>query len=84
MTRVALLTRDPGPEQIPPFNALVERIDLRVLFLRERNPDRPFRPHREELRFDWAVLPGIDFTSRRRWIVLTAASFARCAARKPS
>lgn len=70
MTRVALLTEIPAPYRIPLFNALAERVDLRVLFLRERNPDRPFDLHRDELRFDWAVLPGLDFMALGRWVVL--------------
>jgi len=72
MTRVTLLTEIPAPYRIPLFNALAERVDLRVVFLRERNPDRPFRLHREELRFDWCVLPGTDVTVGGRWIVLNA------------
>lgn len=70
MTRVALLTEIPAPYRIPLFNALAARVDLRVVFLRERNPDRPFRLHREELRFDWRVLPGTDVTVGGRWVVL--------------
>lgn len=70
MTRVALLTEIPAPYRIPLFNALAERVDLRVLFLRERNPDRPFDLHRDELRFEWAVLPGADLSVGGRWIVV--------------
>ena len=70
LTRVALLTEIPAPYRIPLFNALAERVDLRVLFLRERNPDRPYDLHREELRFDWKVVPGVDFTIRKHWVVL--------------
>ena len=40
------------------------------MFLRERNPDRPYDLHRDELRFDWQVLPGIDFMVRNHWVVL--------------
>jgi glycosyltransferase involved in cell wall biosynthesis len=70
VTRVALLTEIPAPYRIPLFNALADRVDLRVLFLRERNPERPFDLHRDELRFDWTVLPGRDATVRNRWIVV--------------
>lgn len=70
MKRVTLLTEIPAPYRIPLFNALAERVDLRVLFLRERNPDRPFQLHREELRFSWSILPGAEATVRGRWIVL--------------
>ena len=52
MTRLELVTEIPAPYRIPLFNALAERLDLHVLFLRERNPDRPFDLHREELDFD--------------------------------
>lgn len=69
MTRLTLLTEIPAPYRIPLFNALAERVELRVLFLRERNPDRPFRLHREELHFEWSVLPGTDATLRGRWFV---------------
>ena len=68
--RLTLLTEIPAPYRIPLFNALAERVDLRVLFLRERNPDRPFRLHREELQFDWSVLPGVELTLHGRWLVL--------------
>lgn len=73
MTRVVLLTEIPAPYRIPLFNALAERADLRVVFLRERNPERPFDLHRDELRFSWEVLPGRDVTVRGRWIVLNAS-----------
>jgi glycosyltransferase involved in cell wall biosynthesis len=68
--RLTLLTEIPAPYRIPLFNALADRVDLTVLFLRERNPERPYRMHAEELRFDWLVLPGRDFTVTGRWLVL--------------
>ncbi len=68
--RVVLLTEIPAPYRIPLFNALAERVDLRVLFLAAQNPDRPYRLHEEEILFDWDVLPGRDLTVRGRWIVL--------------
>jgi glycosyltransferase involved in cell wall biosynthesis len=70
--RLALVTEIPAPYRIPLFNALASRLDLHVSFLRERNPDRPFALHRDELRFDWDVLPGIDATVGGRWIVVNA------------
>jgi glycosyltransferase involved in cell wall biosynthesis len=70
LTRLALLTEIPAPYRIPLFNALAERVDLRVLFLRERHPDRRYDLHRDELRFEWLVLPGSSFTVRAHWIVL--------------
>jgi glycosyltransferase involved in cell wall biosynthesis len=68
--RVVLLTEIPAPYRIPLFNALAEHVDLLVLFLAERNPDRPYRLHEEEIRFAWKTLPGRDLTLRGRWIVL--------------
>ena len=70
MTRVVLLTEIPAPYRIPLFNALAERVDLHVLYLAERNPERPYRLHEDEIRFSWEVLPGPDFTVRNRWVVL--------------
>jgi len=70
VTRLTLLTEIPAPYRIPLFNALAERVDLRVLFLRERNPERPYDLHADELRFHWSVLPGFDVTLRSRWLVV--------------
>jgi glycosyltransferase involved in cell wall biosynthesis len=70
VTRVALLTEIPAPYRIPLFNALAERVELTVLYLRERNPERPYDLHSDELRFRRAVLPGIDLTLAGRWLVL--------------
>ncbi len=75
--RVALLTEIPAPYRIPLFNALAERLELRVLFLAERNPDRPYRLHEEEIRFGWEVLPGRDLTVRGRWLVLNRGVLRR-------
>lgn len=69
MTRLALVTEIPAPYRIPLFNALADVIDLHVHFLCVRNPDRPFDLHRDELRFDWSVVPGVDITVGGRWIV---------------
>ena len=70
MTRVALLTEIPAPYRIPLFNALAERVELTVLFLRERHPERPYRLHEEELHFAWRVLPGMHVLTRTWWLVL--------------
>lgn len=77
MTRVALLTEIPAPYRIPLFNALAERVDLTVLFLRDRNPDRPYRLHEDELRFRRHTLRGIDVTIGRRWLVVNASVIGR-------
>jgi glycosyltransferase involved in cell wall biosynthesis len=73
VTRVALLTEIPAPYRIPLFNALAERVDLRVLFLRERHPDRPYDLHQEEHRFEWRVIPGIQWTIRTHWFVFNVS-----------
>jgi glycosyltransferase involved in cell wall biosynthesis len=70
VTRLTLLTEIPAPYRIPLFNALAERVDLRVLFLRERNPDRPYDLHANEMHFEWRVLPGRDVTIGSRWLVV--------------
>jgi glycosyltransferase involved in cell wall biosynthesis len=69
--RLALLTEIPAPYRIPLFNALSERVDLRVLFLAEHDPRRGFyEPHREEWRFDHRVLGGPQLQRSGRWLVL--------------
>lgn len=71
MTRVTLLTEIPAPYRIPLFNALAERVDLRVLFLARQNPERThYRLHEDELRFRWKVLPHVERTVGGRWLVL--------------
>jgi glycosyltransferase involved in cell wall biosynthesis len=69
VTRLALLTEIPAPFRIPLFNALAERLDLRVVFLRGRQPSRRYRLHEEEMRFAWRVLPGLRFGGGSRWVV---------------
>lgn len=70
MTRVALLTEIPAPYRIPLFNALAKRVDLRVLFLRERHPERPYDLHLDEVRFDWTVVPAVELSIGSRWLLL--------------
>jgi glycosyltransferase involved in cell wall biosynthesis len=70
LSRLALLTEIPAPYRIPLFNALAERLRLSVLFLRARNPERPYALHADELRFEWEILPGRDLIVRGRWLVL--------------
>ena len=71
MTRLTLVTEIPAPYRIPLFNALAERLTLRVIFLRDRNPERPYAGHHGERRFDWHTLGGSELTVRGRWIVLS-------------
>jgi glycosyltransferase involved in cell wall biosynthesis len=68
--RLTLLTEIPAPYRIPLFNALAERVDLTVVFLRDRNPERPYDLHADELRFRRLTLRGVDVTARGRWLVL--------------
>lgn len=70
MTRVVVLTEIPAPYRIPLFNALAEKVDLDVVFLARRNPERPYGLHEEELRFSHRVLPHRHLTLRGRWLVL--------------
>lgn len=72
MTRVALLTEIPAPFRIPLFNALAERVELRVVFLRRSQPSRRYRLHEDELRFDRRVLPGLRLGGGSRWLLLNA------------
>jgi glycosyltransferase involved in cell wall biosynthesis len=72
--RVALLTEIPAPYRIPLFNALAAEpdVELRVLFLAERDPRRPFYElHRDEWRFDARVLGGRQLRRGGRWLVLS-------------
>ena len=70
VTRVVLLTEIPAPYRIPLFNALAEQVDLEVVFLARRNPERPYELHEEEMRFRRRVLPHRDVTVGGRWLVL--------------
>lgn len=77
MTRLALLTEIPAPYRIPLFNALADRLDLSVIYLRPRHPDRPYDLHEEELRFERHVLPGVDVTLGRRWLIMNRGLLPR-------
>jgi glycosyltransferase involved in cell wall biosynthesis len=70
--KLALITEIPAPYRIPLFNALAERVDLRALFLAERDPRRPFyEPHEDEWRVERRVLPGRQLRRGGRWVVLS-------------
>lgn len=66
--RLALLTEIPAPYRIRLFDALAERVDLRVLFLARSDPRRPFY-EQEKGRFDHRFLRGLGL-GRKRWMVL--------------
>jgi glycosyltransferase involved in cell wall biosynthesis len=70
VTRLTLLTEIPAPYRIPLFNALAERLHLRVVFLRDSNPERPYEGHHDERQFEWHTLGGTELTLRGRWVVL--------------
>jgi glycosyltransferase involved in cell wall biosynthesis len=71
--RIALLTEIPAPYRIPLFNALADTdgVDLRVLFLAERDPRRQYPVYEEEFRFHRRVLTGAGAVARGRWVVLS-------------
>jgi glycosyltransferase involved in cell wall biosynthesis len=72
--KIALLTEIPAPYRIPLFNALAAEpdVELRVLFLAERDPRRSYYGlHRDEWRFDARVLGGPALRRGGRWLVLS-------------
>jgi glycosyltransferase involved in cell wall biosynthesis len=77
VTPVTLLTEIPAPYRIPLFNALARRVALRVLFLRDRHPDRLYDLHHDELEFAWNTVPGIQLTISSRWLVLNRSVAGR-------
>jgi glycosyltransferase involved in cell wall biosynthesis len=76
--KLALLTEIPAPYRIPLFNALaaVPDVELRVLFLAERDPRRSYYElHGDEWRFDARVLEGRPLRRGGRWVVLSRGVF---------
>jgi glycosyltransferase involved in cell wall biosynthesis len=71
--RLALLTEIPAPFRIPLWNALsaLPGIELRILFLSERDPRRDYEVRPDEWLFDSRVLSGRDVVLRHRWLVLS-------------
>lgn len=60
--RIVVLTEIIAPYRIPVFNALAERegVDLHVIFLAETDStQRQWRVYKEDIRFDYEVLPGL-------------------------
>lgn len=79
MTRLALLTEIPAPFRIPLFNELARRegIELRVFFLSERDPKRPYRVYAEEAEFASETLPGWSIVRGGRWTVVNRGVLRR-------
>jgi glycosyltransferase involved in cell wall biosynthesis len=73
LKRVSLLTEIPAPYRIPLFNALAQRVQLQVLFLRQGHPHRHYDLHRDELEFEWRTLPGLELNVRSHWLVLNGS-----------
>jgi glycosyltransferase involved in cell wall biosynthesis len=67
--KLALVTEIPAPFRIPLWNALADRVELRVLLLSERDPRRAYDLHEDEWRFDSRVLPGQSLLARGRWLI---------------
>lgn len=84
-TRIALLTEIPAPFRIPLFNALANEtnIELRVLFLSERDPKRPYPVYVDEFRFESRTLPGRHLIRNGRWIVFSRSVFSELRRFKP-
>lgn len=80
--RIALLTEIPAPFRIPIFNELAGRdgVELEVLFLGLRQPNRPYALHEDEWRFRWRVLPGVHATLRGRWLAVNVGAGRAAAA----
>ena len=69
--KLALLTEIPAPYRIALFDALAERLELRVLVLARNDPRRPyFAERRDEWRFDHRFLPGRGWQLGGRWLVV--------------
>jgi glycosyltransferase involved in cell wall biosynthesis len=77
VTRLTLLTEIPAPYRIPLFNALAQRLELSIVFLRDSNPERPYEGHVDERRFEWHTLGGTELTLRGRWVVVNHGLLGR-------
>jgi glycosyltransferase involved in cell wall biosynthesis len=71
VTRIAVVTEIPAPFRIPLFNELAAHTPVRVLFLSERDPKRPYPVYAEEFGFDSTVLPGWSFVRGGRWVMVS-------------
>lgn len=71
--RTTLLTEIPAPFRIPLFNALAAKpeVELSVLFLSERDPQRPYPVYADEFQFSWRVLPSRELLRGGRWVVFS-------------
>jgi glycosyltransferase involved in cell wall biosynthesis len=84
-TRVSLLTEIPAPFRIPLFNALARdaSVELRVLFLGDHDPKRPYPIYAEEFAFSWRVFRHLDVVVRGRWLALDAGVLVELVRRRP-
>jgi glycosyltransferase involved in cell wall biosynthesis len=73
--KLALVTEIPAPFRVPLFNALAERVELRVFFLAARDPRRThYRVHEDEMRFDYRILDAWELVRGGRWLVVSRGS----------
>jgi glycosyltransferase involved in cell wall biosynthesis len=72
------LTEIPAPYRIPLFNALArtDGVDLRVLFLSNRDPRRSYPVYEREFAFDRHVLRGHELVRGGRWTVVSRGVLA--------
>lgn len=76
VTRISLVTEIPSPYRIPLFNSLAAQpdIELDVVFLRDRQEERPHPLYADEFRFRWSVLRSAVVTGGYRWLLVTAGA----------
>lgn len=67
-SKVALITTIIAPYRIPVFNHLAQHpaIDLTVLFEREMTPWRNWKVYREDIRFDYEILPAFSLPLKQK------------------
>lgn len=83
--RIALLTEIPAPFRLPLFRALAGRgdVELRVLFLADRDPRRSYRVDPAGYGFSARTLPGLELRRGGRWIVANRAVLAELVQFRP-
>jgi glycosyltransferase involved in cell wall biosynthesis len=83
--RLTLLTEIPAPYRIPIFNALAGRddVELEVVFLRDRDPKRPYRADPAAFRFRARTLPGLHVVRGSHWLIANAGVFGALVRTRP-